>query len=210
MPNKEHWESVYRSRSTDSVSWFRPHLELSFAAIAQAMLAQRLTPAAASILDVGGGASTLVDDLLEYGCRNVAVLDVAKAALDAAQLRLGERAALVQWLCRDILEVGAALPSVDIWHDRAVFHFLVEQTRRQQYVSTLRSSLRTGGHLVLSTFGPDGPERCSGLPTRRYSDVSLALELGNGFTLLDGQFSHHQTPSGSLQQFTTAHFRHDA
>ncbi len=207
---KEHWESVYSSRPIEGVSWFRPHLEISFAAMVRAIAAQSLSPATASILDVGGGASTLIDDLLEYGCRSVTVLDIAPSALEAARLRLGTQAALVHWLCADILDPATALPTVDIWHDRAVFHFLVEPPDRERYISALRASLRIGGHLVLSTFGPEGPERCSGLPTRRYSHSSLARELGAGFTLLDGHTSIHQTPSGATQQFTTAHLRRNS
>lgn len=199
-----HWDGVYGARDVKRVSWYRPRLEQSLQMIEGAGL-----PPGAAILDVGGGASTLVDDLLDRGFDNVTVLDVSRLALDAARRRLGPRARRVRWTVADVTEVELATDAYDLWHDRAVLHFMVEDTDRDAYVANLRRALRPGGHVVLATFAPDGPSRCSGLPVRRYSAQGLLEAIGPGFALADSCDETHVTPAGTEQRFTWARLVHD-
>jgi SAM-dependent methyltransferase len=196
MPSREHWESVYAQKAPTEVSWYRPHLEESLRLIEAA----RVGPGAA-IIDVGGGASTLVDDLLARGHRDVSVLDVSAKAIDAAKGRLGARAAAVHWLVADITRVELAPAAYDLWHDRAVFHFLREEADRARYVAAARRSLKPGGHILIATFGPDGPTRCSGLEVVRYGVDELRAALGDAFEPVASATELHATPWGSGQQF---------
>ena len=207
MDRRQHWQTIYQDRDSKAVSWFRPHLESSLAEIGAATREMALLPESARILDAGGGASTLVDDLIGIGYRRVTVVDLAPAALEIAQRRLGPHAATVQWICGDLLTDFAIPSPVDIWHDRAVFHFLCTPEQRAQYRKTIWRALVPGGHLIVATFGPQGPERCSGLPTMRFSSDELAETMGNGFTIQQHQLEIHATPSGADQQFLLAHFR---
>ena len=208
MSRQEHWQAVYRDRDLSALSWFRPHLDSSLEEILDAVRAQNRTEESAQILDAGGGASTLVDDLLECGCRGVTVVDLAQSALDAAQLRLGARAAQVRWLCADLLAFPELPMRLHVWHDRAVFHFLCAAEERLRYLEAVRRTLAPGGHCILAIFGPQGPERCSGLPTMRYSSEELALAMGDGFILLRSRLEMHRTPAGAEQQFVLAHFQY--
>jgi SAM-dependent methyltransferase len=202
MPAKEHWEEVYSTKATNAVSWFQEHAALSLRLIrATGVTADR------SIIDVGGGASTLVDDLLADGFTNVTVLDLSPAALSAARLRLGSRASAVHWLEADITQVGLPVHAYDVWHDRAVFHFLSTPEARAAYVHIMRRSVKPGGYVVIATFGPEGPERCSGLPICRYDAATLSRELGDDFTLAESLFDVHHTPGGASQQFLYCRFR---
>jgi len=158
MTSKDHWESIYERKAPDQVSWYRPHLERSLDFIHGAGLASD-----AAIIDVGGGASTLVDDLLARGYTNVTVLDISASAIDAAKARLGERANMVRWLVADVTELDIGVSSFDFWHDRAVFHFLRNPADRRRYVAAVRRAVKSGGHVLVATFGPEGPERCSDL-----------------------------------------------
>jgi ubiquinone/menaquinone biosynthesis C-methylase UbiE len=161
------------------------------------------------IVDVGGGASTLVDGLLDRGFERLTVVDVSESALVAVRARLGARADLVTWITADARDLQ--LPhSVDLWHDRAVFHFLTRFEDQEAYLSSLRRALRPGGHVVLATFGPQGPEMCSGLPVERYDAAGLARRVGAEFELLRSLESEHITPSGVRQQFTNCLFRRRA
>ncbi len=196
MPAREHWESVYARKAPTEVSWYRAHLAESL----------RLIDAAAprpdaAIIDVGGGASTLVDDLLARGHRNVSVLDVSAQAIEAAKARLGARAAAVHWLVADITRVALAPAAYDLWHDRAVFHFLREEADRARYVAAARRSLRPGGHILVATFGPEGPTRCSGLEVVRYDAGELRAALGDAFEPVTSSTELHTTPWGARQQF---------
>lgn len=202
MPSKDHWERVYSTKATDAVSWYQPHADLSLRLIEAAGLPRR-----AAIIDVGGGASTLVDDLLARGRYDVTVLDLSAAALEAAKVRLGASAAAVTWRVADITQAGLPDRAYDLWHDRAVFHFLTAPEDRRAYVAAVRRALRPGGHVVIATFAEDGPLRCSGLPVARYSTAQLQAEFGEGFALLSGEREQHATPSGSTQVFTYCHFR---
>lgn len=164
MRNKEHWQSVYERKTSDEVSWYKPHLERSLEYVREAGLAPN-----ARIVDVGGGASTLVDDLLSEGYHNLAVLDLADSALQVARDRLGKRAALVDWVIGDVTKPLLPDLSVDFWHDRAVFHFLTEQDARAAYLAQVTRCVKPGGRVLVATFGLDGPEQCSGLPVARCS-----------------------------------------
>ncbi len=199
---KAHWERIYREKSEDETSWFQPRPESSLALV-EATGERPQAP----LIDVGGGASRLVDHLLEAGWQDLTVLDISGAALETARRRLGQRAKAVQWLEADLLE--AQLPGPwRIWHDRAVFHFLVEQADRQRYLEQLRANLEPGGHCIIATFALDGPEMCSGLPVRRYSPESLAETLGPEFQLQQTLSEQHRTPAGKVQSFVYCRFRH--
>lgn len=194
--SKEHWEKVYQSKSADQVSWFQEHAGKSLEMIqsVRGSLADR-------IVDVGGGASTLVDDLLADGCENVSVLDLSEAALKVAKTRLGASAIRVGWISGDIRDVALPEASFDIWHDRAVFHFLTEQSDRDAYVRQVMQAVRPGGHVIVATFAPDGPEKCSGLPVRRYGAGELCDEFGPAFELVRSSSEMHKTPWGAEQSF---------
>jgi len=196
MKSQEHWETVYRTKATNQVSWYAEHLDRSLAFIEGAGLAKDAT-----ILDVGGGAATLVDDLLDRGYADVTVLDLASAAVDRARERLGERAASVKWIVGDVTEVTLPEHSVDFWHDRAVFHFLRDEAARRRYVALVRRAVKPGGHVLVATFGPEGPERCSGLEVVRFDEDGLHAEFGGEFRKVGSARETHTTPWGSTQQF---------
>jgi len=196
MQKKTHWESVYHTKVPTQVSWFQEHPELSLKFIEQTGIDK-----SAQIIDVGGGASTLVDDLIGAGYRNVTVLDISGAALDVAQQRLGAKAAAVTWLEEDVTQVRLPEKFFDVWHDRAVFHFLTGAEDRLRYVDAVQRSVKTGGHVIVATFGLEGPMRCSGLDVVRYSADSLHDEFGDDFQLIDKTTESHHTPSGTEQQF---------
>jgi SAM-dependent methyltransferase len=199
---RRHWEHAYSTRATEEVSWFRPHLDTSLALIERLELGPD-----APIIDIGGGASTLVDDLVEAGHRELAVLDISAAALAAARERLGEASSSVDWIRADV--TGADLPAgkYRLWHDRAVFHFLVDSADRQRYRETMLRALAPDGHAIVATFSPDAPPRCSGLPVRRYTARSLSTELGPDLELIDEAEELHVTPGGVRQSFAYGLFR---
>lgn len=155
------------------------------------------------IVDVGGGASLLVDQLLDRGYDDLIVADISEAALHVARARLGDRGDRVTWQVADARYLRLTQP-VDVWHDRAVFHFLTEEADRQAYLDSLRQALRVGGHVVVATFGPGGPDRCSGLPVERYDAVKLSEFLGPEFELVRSLQMQHVTPSGATQEFIYA------
>jgi 2-polyprenyl-3-methyl-5-hydroxy-6-metoxy-1,4-benzoquinol methylase len=194
---RQHWEKVYSTKAEDQVSWFRPHLETSLALIERATRGDR----AASIIDAGGGASTLVDDLIQRGYRNLTVLDISRAALDAAEKRLGDAASAVQWLRADVTQSTLPAGAYDVWHDRAVFHFLATPEERLAYVRNVASAVKQGGHVIISAFGPEGPTKCSGLDVMRYDADTLHDEFGSRFRLVESSSEIHDTPFGTQQQF---------
>lgn len=195
MSTQSHWEHVYGSKSAGETSWYRPHLELSIEWITQAA-PDRSTP----ILDVGAGESTLVDDLLALGYGDLTALDISEAALARLKSRLGSNADKVRWIIGSVTEAQIA-SEYGVWHDRAVFHFLTTADDRAAYVRQMLHAIRPGGHAIVATFGPQGPEKCSGLPTMRYDTESLARELGLQFRLEKSTVTEHETPSGTKQQF---------
>lgn len=196
MSKREHWEKVYRTKSASDVSWYQPHLARSLELILRTGV-----DSDARILDAGGGASTLVDDLLARGFRRVMVVDIAQSALDAAKKRLGDRAREVEWRVGDITTLDLPGDSVDVWHDRAVFHFLTSDAERRAYIDRVCRAVKTGGHVVLTTFGEEGPEKCSGLACVRYSAESLQAALGDAFKMVEHFDERHRTPWGTEQQF---------
>jgi ubiquinone/menaquinone biosynthesis C-methylase UbiE len=199
---RTHWDRIYSTKPATDVSRYRPHLERSLDLIDRAACDRN-----AAIIEVGGGASTLVDDLLDRGYTNITVMDVSGASVEAARQRLGQRAEAIEWVVADFR--NAVLPSnaFDVWHDRAAFHFLVDVSERAQYVSQLRRALRPQGQAVIATFAPTGPTHCSGLEVVRYEPVALQESLGEGFHLVESDQERHVTPSGSLQPFSYCRFQ---
>lgn len=196
MDSKTHWETVYRTKRPDEVSWYQPDARISRSLI------ERVAPnRTARILDVGGGASSLVDGLLSSGFSDVTVLDLSRTALDAARARLGSTAARVTWIEGDVLTQPFPGAAFDVWHDRAVFHFLTDQADRARYVAQVRHAMRSGGHVLVATFAENGPTKCSGLPVSRYSAHDLHAVFGSGFRLLESAREDHVTPSGVIQPF---------
>jgi ubiquinone/menaquinone biosynthesis C-methylase UbiE len=202
MGDKQHWDTVYSTKGPDHVSWFRPHLDRSLAFLDAAKIGQ-----VAGVIDVGGGASTFVDDLLDRGYSNITVLDLSEAALESARDRLGERASRVQWICADVTEIRLPERAYDFWHDRAVFHFLRDPLQRSRYVEAVRRSLKPSGHIVVATFGPHGPEKCSGLEVLRFTPEALHAEFGADFARIASTTEMHRTPWGSEQEFVYCYCR---
>jgi SAM-dependent methyltransferase len=202
MQSKDHWGKVYTTRATDAVSWFQPHADFSVNLINATGVSHD-----GSIIDVGGGASTLVDDLLANGYTNLSVLDLSAAALAAPQKRLGSRASKVQWIESDITKANLPDYRFDVRHDRAVFHFLTSPEDRAAYVRTVVHSVKPGGHVIVATFAEDGPNQCSGLPVIRYRADELHAEFGESFLLLHHEKEAHHTPSGTVQQFVYCYCR---
>ena len=196
MSMQTHWESIYGSKAPDAVSWYRPHLEVSLDLIEHCAAG-----ASASIIDVGAGESTLVDDLVGRGYREITVLDVSKTAIEATKQRLGRSAEYVHWMLGDITQVSLPPQSFDVWHDRAVFHFLTELTQREAYVRAVLNAVRPGGYVIVSTFGPEGPTKCSGLDVIRYDAEALHREFGKRFRIEESAKEIHRTPWGAAQQF---------
>ncbi len=204
IDRKAHWQGVYARKDEDEVSWYQARPENSLRLITNTGLGLDAT-----IIDAGGGASTLVDHLLDAGYTDITVLDIAEAALEKARARLGERAGRVRWVAADLL-TWQPERQYDIWHDRAVFHFLTDAADRRRYVEVLKRALKPGGHVIIATFAPDGPEKCSGLPVMRHSPESIAAELGDGFELLEMADEHHVTPAGKVQHFNYARLKRTA
>lgn len=201
MERRDHWEAVYTTKTSDEVSWFQARPERSLALIRATGVARD-----AGIIDVGGGDSRLVDVLVEEGYTDLTVLDLSAAALARARERLGSVAEAVAWIASDITGF-APRRTWDVWHDRAVFHFLTDPDDRIAYRDVLLRALAPGGHVVLATFAPDGPARCSGLDVVRYGPAELRSALGDEFTLQSGEGHLHATPSGATQSFTYAHLQ---
>ncbi|HZL85879.1 MAG TPA: class I SAM-dependent methyltransferase [Candidatus Krumholzibacteria bacterium] len=203
MERKQHWENQYNRRELHEVSWFQSRPDTSLA-----LIEEFLPDKGAALIDVGGGGSTLVDGLLAAGYRSVTILDWAAAGLAQAQSRLGEAASRVTWLQADVLGASLQAAHYALWHDRAVFHFLVAPAERSAYVQRLRAALHPSGHAIIATFAPEGPERCSGLPVRRYTPEELAAELGEPFHLVTWREEQHRTPAGVTQPFQFSVFEH--
>lgn len=195
MDRKQHWEDVYRQKAEDAVSWFQPRPEISLALIHKASMGKD-----EPLIDVGGGASRLVDCLLAEGFKDITVLDISDAALLRIRDRLGQAAGKVHWLATDVT-LWQPQRKYRLWHDRAVFHFLTDPAERAAYRRVLASALAPGGTAIIASFALDGPERCSGLPVQRYSPDTLAAELGSAFHLMDRRNEDHTTPTGKLQRF---------
>jgi SAM-dependent methyltransferase len=201
VSSKSHWENVYATKGEKEVSWFQENPAPSLELIALAGLSET-----ASIIDIGGGASRLVDTLVEGILGQITVLDLSAAALDAARTRLGGKAAAVQWVAADIT-TWEPTRTYDLWHDRAAFHFLTDPADQSAYVERLKKAVKRGGHVIIGTFALDGPEKCSGLPIVRYDAASLSAILGGDFKLIDARQHDHATPWGAVQRFQFSTFR---
>jgi len=201
MERKAHWETVYQTKSPLEVSWYQREPEISLALIERAGVGPE-----DAIIDVGGGASVLVDRLLARGFERLAVLDVSAKALTLARERLGERARKVEWFEADVTSFSSP-HRFRLWHDRAVFHFLTDPSDRQAYVNSLSNTLEPGGHLIIATFAIGGPTKCSGLDICQYDAARMSVELGSGFELLDEVAETHLTPAGKEQRFIFLHYR---
>lgn len=194
-----HWNDRYSQHAVETLSWYEPRPERSLELIAGTGPGHE-----ARILDVGGGASSLAEHLLGMGYTDITVADISAGALAQARVRLGREARRITWVKADI-RTHDFHRRYDIWHDRAVFHFMVAPAEREGYLASLRRALRPGGHLIIATFGPQGPTQCSGLPVVRYSVESLVGVLGDEFALCSSVLAEHRTPSGGSQQFLYAH-----
>lgn len=192
MDPKTHWERTYSTKAPNQVSWYSPHLETSLALIHRAARAN-----SASIIDVGGGESTLVDDLLARGYLNITILDISQTAIDVTRKRLKELDERVQWLAGDVTKLELPRGAYYIWHDRAVFHFLTRTDERLAYVRQVARAVRPGGHVIVSTFGTEGPTKCSGLEVARYDADSLHAQFGARFQLVHSAKELHRTPFGT-------------
>jgi SAM-dependent methyltransferase len=202
MTQENHWGKVYADKLSEKLGWYKPHLQTSLTWIKELSLG-----ADAPIIDVGGGASTLVDDLLDAGYRSITVLDISDKALSTTKARLGTKADLATWLTGDITLVDLPAHQYRLWHDRAAFHFLTEHDLQRKYRDTLLKALKSGGHLIIGTFAPEAPPKCSGLPVQRYSQEQLSSTLGGEFELVRHQKELHITPGGVEQMYLYCHFR---
>lgn len=202
MESKKHWEQIYSTKAPTQLSWYQLHPRLSLQYIQNTGVGKT-----GHIIDVGGGASTLVDHLLDDGFQQITVLDISAEALEIAQQRLGQRAGSVNWLEANITQTTLPGHKYDVWHDRAVFHFLTEREDRNRYIHAVREAVKPGGHVIVATFASDGPERCSGLEVTRYDSQSLHNEFGADFELLDSTHEDHHTPFGTEQKFIYCYCR---
>lgn len=202
MDRKLHWETTYTAKKSTQVGWYKPHLSISMDLVMRSGVG-----AEGRIIDVGGGASTLVDDLLDKGFKYITVLDISSSGLDISRSRLGKSADSVKWIEGDITEISLPDHYYDLWHDRAVFHFLTMVEDRLSYIQTARNAVKSGGSLIMGVFGPEAPPKCSGLDVVRYDPDSLKTELGKDFILLDSREEVHHTPSGTPQQYIYCSFR---
>jgi len=205
MNQKDHWQQVYSTRQTTNLGWYKSHLATSLSWIKALNLAPE-----DPLIDVGGGASTLVDDLLEMGYRSITVLDISDNATSVARQRLAEKAELVTWLAGDITSIDLPTHCYKLWHDRAVFHFLTEPQQQSMYRDNLLKALEPGGHLIIGTFAPEAPAMCSGLPVQRYSPEQLENTLGEEFVLVRQHNELHITPGGVEQMYLYCQFRKPA
>lgn len=202
MDPESHWQNIYAEKSPNSVSWFCAHDTPSLAILDTLQLT-----CTDPIIDIGGGSSTFVDDLLQRGFRDITVLDISATALDAARARLGPQSGTIKWVVGNVLDIDLPKRHYRLWRDRAVFHFLIEAKDRAAYLDQLKGSLVAGGDIIIATFASDGPERCSGLPVVRYDADDLHRELGKDFALMTSRKILHKTPAGNDQWFTYCHFR---
>ena len=205
MNEAEHWEEIYTTKPANQVGWYAPHLETSRRWIAELKLA-----AENPIIDVGGGASTLVDDLLDSGHKNLTVLDLSERAIHVTKERLGNLSSAVTWLHGNVTEIELPSRNFGLWHDRAVFHFLIEQEMAQKYRDAILRALKIGGYFIVGTFGLDAPPQCSGLPVQRYTSELLSDTFGKEFELKRHQNEMHNTPSGAEQAYVYCLFQRTA
>lgn len=198
---KKHWENIYQTKELTEVSWFQPTPEESLNLIQKTAILKD-----AKIIDVGGGDSFLVDNLLDLGYQDITVLDISKSAIERAKNRLGERAKLVKWIEADVTDFNHS-EKYDCWHDRAAFHFLTDKKEILQYVETVNDYINKNGNLIIGTFSDKGPEKCSGIPIKQYTENSLEKQFSNTFQKIDCNTIDHQTPFGTTQNFIFCRFK---
>jgi SAM-dependent methyltransferase len=198
---KSHWENIYTNKTPAEVSWYQLEPVVSLGLIALTGINH-----AGKIIDIGGGASLLVDKLLEQGFQDLTILDVSSKALDYAKKRLGNKARAVKWIEADITDFDF-LEKYDLWHDRAVFHFLTDAHDRKKYIRNMNKALNSGGHVIIAAFAIDGPLKCSGLDVKRYNPEEMTNELGNSFEFIKSVDEVHMTPAGKEQKFTYCYFK---
>jgi 2-polyprenyl-3-methyl-5-hydroxy-6-metoxy-1,4-benzoquinol methylase len=198
---KKHWERIYQTKELKEVSWYQPSPK-----IAMYFLKKFDLPKASKIIDIGGGDCLLVDHLLEMGFHNITVLDISEAAIERAKCRLGEKANKVKWIVADATDFKPE-EKYDFWHDRAAFHFLTDDQGISDYLTTAAESINSSGIMVIGTFSDKGPEKCSGLEVRQYSEASMKERLKDYFRLIECKSENHITPSDKIQQFIFCSFR---
>lgn len=201
MNIKEHWEKVYNTKQLNEVSWYQPLPEESLQFFKQLNI-----PNTASVIDIGGGDSFLVDHLLELGYTNVTVLDISETAINKAKIRLGEKAKQVTWVVADVLAFKTD-NKFDCWHDRAAFHFLTTTDEIESYLSIARQYIKPSGNLIIGTFSTGGPEKCTGLPVKQYSEILLSNTLGKWFSKIKCITANHITPFKTVQNFLFCSFQ---
>ena len=201
MSSPAHWNNIYRTKQRNEVSWYAPHLDRSLSLITEAAPNK-----VAEIIDIGAGESTLVEDLIDREYYNLSLLDISDAALSATKERLGKQGDSIKWYVGDITSTVLPADRFYVWHDRAVFHFLLDASQRAAYAAQLRRSVKVGGQVIIATFAQDGPLKCSGLPVARYSATSLSAELGDEFELVNQVNEEHLTAAGSIQNFIYCQF----
>ncbi len=202
MDLKIHWEHIHQTKTPTQVSWYQEHALQSLQFIVDTGVDNT-----GQIIDIGGGISTLVDDLVANGYQRISVLDISAAALHTTQQRLGAQAREITWIEADVTQAQLPYQFYDVWHDRAVFHFLTQAADRQRYIETVRDAVRPGGHIIVATFASDGPDHCSGLEVLRYSPESLHNEFGDDFQLVSTSRETHHTPFGTDQKFIYCYCR---
>jgi ubiquinone/menaquinone biosynthesis C-methylase UbiE len=202
MNRKEHWENVYSTKAVDQVSWYREHLENSLKLILDTGVVKD-----AAIIDVGGGRSTLIDDLIDNGYVDISVLDMSSKAIEDSRERLADRSDQVEWIVADITTAELPAGRYDIWHDRAVFHFLTDTDDRRKYVDLMMRSVKQGGNIIIASFGKDGPNKCSGLEVVRYDPSSMRAEFGDDVELVECLRELHETPFATVQDFIYCRFK---
>jgi ubiquinone/menaquinone biosynthesis C-methylase UbiE len=202
MNKKTHWENVYQTKSDQQISWYREHLDNSLQMILKTKVGKD-----AAIIDVGGGNSTLADDLLDNGFADISILDISAKAMEKSRERLGNRAEQIEWIEADITNILLPENYYDVWHDRAVFHFLTDATDREKYVNRVMRSLKVGGHIIVASFGENGPLKCSGLDVVRYNPETMHDEFGSKFRLISSLNETHNTPFGTTQEFIYCYCR---
>ncbi len=199
---KTHWENIYAVKEPTEVSWYREHLDTSLE-----MILRTKTEKSGTIIDIGGGCLTLVDDLLGKGFSNLSVLDISSQAIETSKRRLGNKSSSIKWIEADITDISLPGNYYDVWHDRAVFHFLTETEDRKKYVELVMRSLKVGGHIIVASFGLNGPAKCSGLDVVRYSPETMRDEFGKHFKLVKSLNETHHTPFGTTQEFIYCYCR---
>ena len=201
ITTKEHWEKVFATKAANEVSWFQPYPKTSVEFFELFNL-----PLDANIIDIGGGDSYLVDVFIEKGYRNIYVLDISENALNRAKQRLGDKASLVHWIASDVTDFKPEV-KFDFWHDRAAFHFLTSEQKIEKYVAIAENGINKNGYLILGTFAEGGPEKCSGLEIKQYSETSMSTRFEKKFDRIKCIFEEHETPFSTKQHFLFCSFR---